>query len=138
MADEFIPETFILRPPVDETIFQSMENGWSFIGDWVIATDSLSSFAGSQPQYKRSVQMASVDGVTSFDPDNEGEKLTEFAKCLKHICENKLKNLEELAMIDSDFQYREPRALPKKNKRPIRAMVGLFEKHYQNYKRSRK
>ena len=42
----------ILRNPID-TLQQTLKNSWSFIGDWVAVTDSLTSFGGSSAYYKR-------------------------------------------------------------------------------------
>ncbi len=100
MDNEFIPEVFILRQPIETPAFHVIENSWSFIGDWVIATDSLSNFGGNQPaQYKRVIAIASVDEKTSFNPDDPHDQMIELAKILKRICEKKI---EEKKMSDAE------------------------------------
>lgn len=53
----FSPDThvaLIVRTPLD-TLQQVITNTWSFIGDWVATTDSLTNFGGSSAYYKRGV-----------------------------------------------------------------------------------
>ncbi len=58
----FSPEAYvamILRTPQD-ALQQVVTNSWSFIGAWVMATDSLSTLGGSSAIYKRAVMLESA------------------------------------------------------------------------------